>query len=169
MGCRERGSITEPHVLNEILQVLLEKRDSQFPFLERKLKSQAFQSNPEAFMKNFIMSVFVILSVSVSAQGALPTPKNPQEFQCGASATKSWTAERLKNLYAGTNFILKENEFVSHQVQVRARMALVLGQLNYGWVTPDQLMNCSNENTEGVDFELLRYAAYMALQKYYIF
>lgn len=93
-------------------------------------------------MKNLI--IIASMAVSLSAAAALPTPVSSKSFTCVPSDSKS--SQKLKS-------VIFDQE---HDFDVEERMSYIIKSAGYDWLSVDNIINCSNENSEGVDFELLR-------------
>jgi hypothetical protein len=93
-------------------------------------------------MKKII--ILLSLTFSLTAMASLPTPRNPSNFTCVKETSK--TTVKLK-------YILEEQE---HDFDVEERFNNIINSTGYNWLSFDQIVNCSNSNSEGVDFEILR-------------
>lgn len=45
---------------------------------------------------------------------------------------------------------------LDNDIVILKSIASISQSLGYGWLKADSIVKCSNENSEGVDFELLR-------------
>lgn len=77
--------------------------------------------------------------------------------------------ESLEKLYSGKRMKFKTpNDLAQHQEKVATVIRETTEHFGYS-VSTEQLLYCSNKNTAGIDFNLLRFAAYSALRNIFIF
>lgn len=87
---------------------------------------------------------FIAMTFSLAAIAGLLTPIHADDFSCEKST--SVTSIKLKS-------ILEDQE---HDFDVDEKFSRIITSAGYESYSREQIINCSNVNSKGVDFELLR-------------
>lgn len=106
-------------------------------------------------MKQILL--IITLAFSLSARASLPAARDAAHFTCVKSDSK--TAVQLK-------YVLEDQE---NDFDALENVKHIAKNLGYDWLSVDNIVNCSNDNSEGVDFELLRKYTINALFHRYLF